>query len=118
MGISMMTYKQFSKLLERDGGRCYHCGATGDNLVPQHRLNRGMGGSKERERLSNIITLCSIVNGLLESDADVARLGREKGWKLSVYEDPLKVPVYETWSGKSWLLKDDGTRVLAPSLKG
>jgi len=77
----MMTYKQFSKLLERDGGRCYHCGAAGDNLVPQHRINRGMGGSKERERLSNIITLCSIVNGLLESDADVARLGRDKGWK-------------------------------------
>ena len=75
-----------------------------------------MGGSKVRNRASNIITLCSVVNGLLESDADVARLGRERGWKISGYEKPEEVAVYETWSGLWWLLWDDGTRTIAKTV--
>lgn len=75
-----------------------------------------MGGSKIRNRPSNIITLCSVVNGLLESDADVARLGRERGWKISGYEQPEEVAVYETWSGLWWTLRDDGTRTIAKTV--
>ena len=111
-----MNFKEFQKYLTRDGGRCYHCGKAGDDLVPQHRAGRGMGGSKLRNQASNIITLCSMANGLLEADADLARLGRERGWKISGYEKPEDVAVYETWSGLWWLLRDDGTRTVAKSV--
>lgn len=105
-----MKYSEFKKYLERDGGRCYHCGKAGDDLVPQHRAGRGMGGSKERHRPSNIITLCSIANGLLESDPAFAELGREYGWKLSGYADPTASPVLEIGSWTWWILDDDGSR--------
>ena len=75
-----------------------------------------MGGSKIRNRKSNIITLCSIVNGLLEADADVARRGRRFGWKISAEDNPEQVPVYETWSNKWWILNDDGTRIDAETM--
>ena len=44
-----MNKKRFQKYLDRDGG-CVHCGDV-ETAVPHHRLNRGMGGSKERDVL-------------------------------------------------------------------
>ena len=105
-----MKPKEFQKLLERDGGRCYHCGATGDTLVPQHRLNRGMGGSKLGNRSANLITFCSKGNGDLESSALFASMGLLYGWKLRSGDDPITAPVFEFWSKTWWLLSDDGQR--------
>jgi hypothetical protein len=48
-----MTKKEFQKYLDRDGG-CVHCGDT-ETAVPNHRANRGMGGSRERDVPSNVI---------------------------------------------------------------
>jgi hypothetical protein len=109
-----MTPKQFAEYLDRDAGRCYHCGNAGDNLVPQHRAGRGMGGSRKRNNYANIIVLCSASNGLLESDANFAGIGRKYGWKISQYDNPLEVPIYEAWSGLWYKLKDDGTRYVLP----
>lgn len=105
-----MTPKQFQLYLDRDAGRCYHCGSAGDNLIPQHRAGRGMGGSKTSNNHANIITLCSLANGELEGNADFAQIGRNYGWKLSRYEDPREREVYEAWSGIWWQLNNDGTR--------
>jgi hypothetical protein len=107
--IRSMTRKQFQKYLERDRG-CWHCGTTGDDLIPHHRQNRGMGGSLLRDVPSNIIALCAEANGLLESNAAFAELGRKFGWKLRNHEIPTQVPVFG--HGGWWLLNDDFTKDL------
>lgn len=65
-----------------------------------------MGGSKLLDRPSNIVVLCSIVNGLLESDPAIARRSRDAGWKLGRHEDPLTVPVYYP-NLQTWFMLDD-----------
>jgi hypothetical protein len=104
-----MTPKQFSKYLERDQGRCYHCGET-EALSPNHRANRGIGGSKKRDHPANIVVLCSLVNGLIESDVGWLTLARKYGWKLSSWDDPFWVPVFDAVSGEWWLLDDQWGR--------
>jgi hypothetical protein len=98
-----MTKKEFQKYLDRDRA-CPHCGTNGPELIPQHRLNRGMGGSKERHRPSNIIAFCSIGNGLMESSAGFAAMARVMGWKLYAHQDPETSPV-RLFDG--WHLLDD-----------
>jgi len=100
-----MTPKQFQKYLDRDGG-CIHCGET-ESVAPHHRLNRGMGGSKVRDVPSNIIVLCSAMNNLLESNADIAETGRENGWKLRSGQDPKTTPIWLPLQGL-WALLGDG----------
>jgi hypothetical protein len=100
-----VTPKQFQRFRDRDV-RCWHCGSDGDDLIPHHRANRGHGGFKAGDRPSNCLVFCSISNGLLESDPVLAETARRFGWKLSRYDDPCKVPVWDVWSG-SWFLLDD-----------
>jgi hypothetical protein len=107
-----MTKKQFQKYLERDLG-CWHCGTQGDDLIPHHRQNRGMGGSSVRDVPSNIIALCAEANLLLESNAAFAELGRKFGWKLRNHETPTEVPIFG--HGGWWLLNDDFTKDLLES---
>ena len=99
-----MTPKQFRKFLDRDSG-CLHCGDV-ETAIPHHRSNRGMGGSKRRDNPANIIVLCSLVNGLLESSPIWAHRGRLHGWKLASWEDPLMVPVFDVQT-QAWYLLDD-----------
>lgn len=74
----------YRKLFGRDQACVWHGWACDqDTLVPQHRAGKGMGGSQRGDRLSNLVLLCSRFNGLIESDADVAELAREKGVKVS-----------------------------------
>lgn len=104
-----MNQKQFRKYLDRDGG-CVHCGET-DAISPHHRLNRGMGGSKVRDVPSNIIVLCSTINGLLESDAEWASLGRQWGWKLYAWQSPLDSPYFDLVRHQWYLLDDEFQRI-------
>jgi len=107
--------KRFRKYLDRDGG-CIHCGET-EAVAPHHRRNRGIGGSKQRDTASNIVVICSALNGLLESDAFYARKGREWGWKLGPGDDPLLVPVWSDVDGAWFWLDDDYNRsLLAPNV--
>jgi hypothetical protein len=101
-----MNAKQFRKYLDRDVNGCYHCGDV-ETAVPQHRANRGLGGSKKRDHPANIIVLCSLVNGLIESNVGWQTMAREYGWKLSQWDDPYFVPVYDATSGQWWLLDDE-----------
>jgi hypothetical protein len=105
-----MKKKDFEKLLERDK-YCLHCGET-ERLAPNHRANRGMGGSKERDVPSNIVLLCSEFNGLIESDAHAADRARMFGWKLSTWEDPKSALVFDFMAGESFLLDDGWGRSL------
>lgn len=108
-----MTPKQFAKFLERDGG-CLHCGET-QAVSPNHRANRGMGGSKVRDVPSNIIVLCSEMNNAIEQNAHLATIARSKGWKLWNWQDPATTPVYDTQKGQ-WFTLDDkfGRKVIIP----
>jgi hypothetical protein len=107
-----MNKKAFDKFLERDKC-CSHCGTTDDTLIPQHRANRGMGGSRALDRPSNIIVLCSAANFMLESNARFAEMGRLFGWKLERHQVPEFTPVYmgDGW----WLLDNDFNRTPVPN---
>lgn len=98
-----MNKKQFQKFLDRDGV-CCHCGLDDDTLVPQHRKSRGAGGSKLLDKPSNIVVICSMANGQLESNATFAQMGRDFGWKLRSGQDATKTPV---WLSDGWYLLDD-----------
>lgn len=89
---------------------CLHCGLT-DGLTIQHRINRGAGGSKHRDNPANLIALCGLSNQLLEADAARAQAGRDHGWKLRSWEDPLTVPVLDVLTGQWWTLNDNFERI-------
>lgn len=99
-----MKPKDFARLVDRDGG-CVHCGAV-EAISPNHRANRGMGGSKQRDTPSNLVVLCSELNGLIESDARLAEIAKSYGWKLSTWQKPVQIPVYNSLK-KQWYLLDD-----------
>lgn len=107
-----MTPKQFARYVARDG-HCLHCGHDGDELVPQHRLNRGQGGKNAKaDRTSNIITFCSYANQLAESNSEFARMCRDYGWKLQSWQNPSESPVYDKTAGVWYLLDDQYHRAV------
>ena len=107
----MTTPKSVLVAVERRDG---HVSAwTGDDcpeLVPQHRQG-GMGGSRRKHRLSNVVWLESLLNGLIESDPEWQDEAKRRGMKVSQYENPEEVPVLFS-DGRWWLLSDDGTKKL------
>lgn len=84
-GQEVMKASDLKKLRARDS-HCWHCGEVND-LVPHHRMNRQMGGSKLRDGLDNIILVCAAYNGAMESNALVAKDARMYGHKLSSWQD-------------------------------
>lgn len=100
------------RMQERDGYKCVACGTEYD-LTPQHRANRGMGGSKRGHGLSNLVTMCRHHNEQLESDPKFAELGRRMGWKVKRNSGPPPSDI-AVWSFPelAWfLLADDGSRL-------
>jgi len=88
--------------LEARDAHCWHCGTTED-LVPHHRANRGMGGSKNRDRLDNLILVCALYNGLMESDSGVASQARVDGHKLQSWQ-PYETTVVDRADGLMYWL--------------
>jgi hypothetical protein len=91
----MPTPKRLLTLLDtRDGHVCAHTGYDTGHLVPNHRANRGMGGSKTANRLENLVWVDAQLNFLIEADAEWARLAKARGLKVPRHIDPARVPVF------------------------
>jgi len=105
-----MTPKDFGKLVARDN-YCLHCGET-EAIAPNHRINRGMGGSKKRNHAANYALICSSLNGLIESDHRWAQVAKDYGWKLETWQDPYTEPVFDLVMGVWYLLDDNFTRMV------
>jgi hypothetical protein len=101
----MVSKTVWAKVLQRDVC-CWHCGRIDDTLVPQHRINRGMGGSKLLDTPSNLVALCSESNVLMESDSEFREKALMYGWKLMRYQIPKNTPIYDFYKG-DWFLVDD-----------
>ena len=104
----MAVPKKVLKLVQARDSHCYHCGLEED-LVPHHRINRGMGGSKLLDTPDNLMMVCSRWNGDMESNAELAASARGWGHKLPVWES-LEHPVFDRMGGW-WYLLPDGTKV-------
>ena len=76
--------------------------------MPHHRRNRGMGGSKLLDTLDNLMMVCAIYNGAMESDPRVASQARAWNHKLPVWEKE-NLPVFDR-AGGWWYLQPDGTK--------
>lgn len=93
-------------VLERDGHRCLTCGTTWD-LTINHRINRGMGGSRLLNSPENLTTACATCNSSYENHPEAAR---RFGWKALRGSDLTAIPVRAANLG--WYRLDaDGGRV-------
>lgn len=96
----------------RDGHQCQMCGAS---IVDRpsalhHRVAKGMGGSAQLERASNLVRLCG--NGNADGCHGIAHgnptWARVTGWIVYRSQDPSLVPL-QTFHG-AVLLDDNGER--------
>lgn len=101
----MISKAMKTKLQERDP-YCWHCGEIND-LVIHHRKNRGMGGSKNLDMLSNLMRICNEYNVAIESVAGRADIARGFGHKLRQW-DVTSAPVYDECDGLWYVLDDIG----------
>lgn len=114
--MGRITQAQYQKLLQRDSF-CPHCGSDGGELIVHHRLNRGMGGKNNlADTPSNLMILCSLANGLIESDNKLAQLARDYGWKLRAGQQPENTPVF--FDGIWYLLNNSYGKTEAQTVKG
>jgi hypothetical protein len=102
----------------RDNDSCVVCGVfVGDGGNVHHRRNRGMGGSRAANVISNLVTVCGTPtsgdHGVLterpwEIDAEW------HGWVLPTNgnQDPATVPVLVAWLGWALPLADGSWQVL------
>lgn len=104
-----MTPKEFAKYEKRDK-YCPHCGKMAPYLVPHHRANRGAGGSKLANRPSNILAVCAVLNSEMESNPAMAEIARQYGWKISKWNNPLIIPIYDAVTREWFRLGDDFSR--------
>lgn len=104
-----MTPKQFQKLVDRDVS-CLHCGET-ERISPNHRANRGMGGSKLLDRPANLIVLCSEMNSMIESNWFHALLAKQYGWKLERWQVPEDEPVFDSRLWQWFKLDNEFNRI-------
>ena len=107
----MAVPKKVLKLVQARDSHCWHCGVEED-LVPHHRINRGMGGSKLLDTPDNLMMVCARWNGDMESNAELAATARGWGHKLPVWES-LEHPVFDRTDFRWYFLLPDGGKVLS-----
>lgn len=110
-----MKPKDFAKLVDRDQ-YCLHCGER-TAIAPNHRINRGMGGSKLRDNPANLVVLCSQLNGLIEADSWYQSQALKYGWKLASWQRPEEIPVFDGVAGVWYLLDNDYGRIVSHALQ-
>ncbi|KIF03613.1 hypothetical protein PL81_23225 [Streptomyces sp. RSD-27] len=92
---------------QRDGGRCVRCDSLRD-LTIHHRVNRGMGSSREEwiNQPQNLLLVCTTCNGFFE---DHPRESYAAGWKVRRPMLPGEMTVLYP-GGSEYVLYADGTR--------
>jgi len=111
MAATGFTAEQKAIVLFRDFETCPICYRKATTV--NHRANRGAGGFKGANTLANACAICWTCNGLIESDPDLAELARERGVKLSRYDDPELVPYFHPAYRLPVLLLSSGDYVFA-----
>ena len=111
--VSDVTPAQHDATMARDEGRCVRGGDLvrghrGVDFSTQHRVARGMGGSRHAARPSALILLCGSAttgcHGWVEAHPAEAR---ELGYRVPPGTDPGTWPVL--YHGREWRqLTDDG----------
>lgn len=91
---------------QRDGWRCIGCGTDRD-LDCQHRANKGMGGSKQRDTIANALTLCRTCHRFADQHKNSE--GAARGWTVPDGTDPATWPI-RAYDGVLYLHGDDGER--------
>jgi 5-methylcytosine-specific restriction endonuclease McrA len=93
----------------RDGGRCVRCDAT-HSLTIHHRVNRGMGSSREEwiNQPQNLLLVCTVCNSWFE---DHPRESYSHGWKVRRPMLPGEMAVTYP-GGREYILYADGTRAM------
>lgn len=104
----MAIPKKVLKIVQARDDSCWHCGRE-DDLVPHHRINRGMGGSKLLDTPDNLMMVCAVWNGLMESNAKDASTARGWGHKLAVWDSTDRLVFYR--GGGWWQLLADGSKI-------
>ncbi len=97
------------KIFARDRWTCFLCGLElrDGSLVPHHRANRGSGGYRSADKPSNVLSLCSYCNGIIEADSGQAENARKLGIKVSKFDTHRthELPVFSREDG--WVLLTD-----------
>jgi hypothetical protein len=70
-----------------------------------------MGGSKLLDTFDNLMMVCAIYNGAMESDSRVAAQARTWNHKMPLWEKQ-NLPVFDIGGGW-WYLHEDGTKTQA-----
>jgi len=107
----MAVPKKILKVVQERDSHCWHCGRE-DDLVPHHRINRGMGGSKKLDIAENLLMVCAFWNGGMESNPNAGAKARGWGHKRSVWES-LEFPVFDCFAFRWYLIRLDGSKVIA-----
>lgn len=95
---------------ERDGGKCLRCGRPSTNT--QHRIGRGMGGSR-RPEVNSPAALASICgSGATGCHGYITQHPTEAyatGWAIrrSSTTPPSQIPLVDI-AGRSWFLTEEG----------
>jgi len=69
-----------------------------------------MGGSKQLDIPENLIRICATYNYAMESDHETARRARERGHKLSQWQD-FDTPILDVTRGQWFRLTRDGRKI-------
>ena len=110
--MSPVPKRLLDALDKRDTHVCAWTGIDTGRLVPQHRQG-GMGGRKDKHRLSNLVWLDSLINGLIESDPLYQAEAVARGIKISGFADPTAIPVTHIVHGRVFIDDGGGIRVAA-----
>lgn len=112
MATTGFTPAQTATILYRDGHKCAMCGHRA--TTANHRANRGSGGFRGANKISNGCAICDRCNGEIESDPVQQTRAILRGVKISRYADPTVEQYLSPLYGVNVLLDDEGGFQFAP----
>lgn len=85
-------------VIARAGSRCERCGTWCDTAAGyyslQHRVARGMGGTKTVDNASRLALLCGSATTLCHGEVESRPLeALEDGWRVRQGDNPATVPI-------------------------